>query len=75
MAQRRIVLTGLGTINPLGHNVRRFWTDLLDGKSGIRRIARYVPCQTPYRLMASMAYWEQVGVKRQLRGRRGEISS
>jgi len=43
MAPRRIVLTGLGTVNPLGNDVRQFWTNLLAGKSGIRRIARFDP--------------------------------
>jgi len=41
MARRRVALTGLGTVNPLGHNVEEFWTALLAGASGIRRIARF----------------------------------
>ena len=41
MAKRRVVLTGLGTVNPLGHCVREFWSDLLACKSGIRPIARF----------------------------------
>ena len=41
MANRRVVLTGLGTVNPLGHCVQEFWTDLLACKSGIRPIGRF----------------------------------
>jgi len=41
MARRRVALTGLGTVNPLGHNVEQFWAALLAGESGIRRIARF----------------------------------
>ncbi len=41
MAKRRVVLTGLGTVNPLGYNVGQFWSALLDGKSGIRVIQRF----------------------------------
>jgi 3-oxoacyl-[acyl-carrier-protein] synthase II len=36
-----VVLTGLGTINPLGNTVKEFWDNLLAGKSGIRRITSF----------------------------------
>ena len=35
MSRRRVVITGLGTINPLGRSVPEFWGNLLEGKSGI----------------------------------------
>ncbi len=41
MTKRRVVITGLGTVNPLAHDVENFWTALLEGRSGIRRIARF----------------------------------
>jgi 3-oxoacyl-[acyl-carrier-protein] synthase II len=41
MANRRVVLTGLGTVNPLGHGVEEFWSNLLACKSGIRPIERF----------------------------------
>ena len=34
----RVVVTGLGTINPIGNTVREFWDNLKAGKSGVRRI-------------------------------------
>ncbi len=34
MDRRRVVVTGLGTINPLAHNVDDFWAALLEGRSG-----------------------------------------
>lgn len=33
--ERRVVVTGLGTINPLGHNVHDYWAGLLAGRSGV----------------------------------------
>ncbi|MFW6132787.1 MAG: beta-ketoacyl-ACP synthase II [Planctomycetota bacterium] len=39
--RRRVVVTGLGTVNPLGHCVEEFWDNLLSCKSGIRPIARF----------------------------------
>ena len=32
----RVVITGLGTINPIGNNVKEFWDNLIIGKSGVR---------------------------------------
>lgn len=38
---RRVVITGLGTIAPLGHNVSEFWGNLLAGVSGAGIISRF----------------------------------
>lgn len=32
----QVVITGLGTINPIGNNVKEFWDNLIIGKSGVR---------------------------------------
>ena len=39
----RVVVTGLGTINPLGLNVKDFWKGLVAGKSAIGPITRFDP--------------------------------
>jgi 3-oxoacyl-[acyl-carrier-protein] synthase II len=33
--RRRVVITGMGTVNPLGHTVAEFWEASLAGKSGV----------------------------------------
>jgi 3-oxoacyl-[acyl-carrier-protein] synthase II len=33
--RRRVVITGMGTLNPLGNNVEEFWEGALAGKSGV----------------------------------------
>lgn len=41
--ERRVVITGLGLITPLGKDVKTTWQNLLKGKSGISRISRFDP--------------------------------
>ena len=41
MSQRRIVVTGLGAITPVGNNIKEFWDNLLKGKSGAGPITRF----------------------------------
>ncbi|MAG63957.1 beta-ketoacyl-[acyl-carrier-protein] synthase II [Candidatus Woesearchaeota archaeon] len=38
---RRVVITGLGTINPLGHNVESSYPRMLAGENGVRPLTRY----------------------------------
>jgi len=38
MSKRRVVVTGLGTINPLGNSVSESWEKLINGVSGISQI-------------------------------------
>lgn len=40
---KRVVVTGLGAISPLGIDVRCFWSNLTAGISGITRITRFDP--------------------------------
>jgi 3-oxoacyl-[acyl-carrier-protein] synthase II len=41
MNQRRVVVTGVGGITPLGNNVNDFWANLIAGKSGAASITRF----------------------------------
>jgi len=38
MNDRRVVITGLGAVTPIGNNVETFWSNLKNGVSGIRKI-------------------------------------
>jgi len=40
---RRVVVTGLGMLSPLGIGVKANWDAVCEGKSGIRRITRFHP--------------------------------
>jgi 3-oxoacyl-[acyl-carrier-protein] synthase II len=41
MAQRRVVITGLGIISPVGNSVGEAWDSIVTGRSGITRITRF----------------------------------
>jgi 3-oxoacyl-[acyl-carrier-protein] synthase II len=43
MTRKRVVVTGLGVISPVGNDVETFWTSLIAGKSGIGRVTRFEP--------------------------------
>lgn len=41
MSRRRVVITGLGIVCPVGNSVKEAWTNIRAGKSGITRITRF----------------------------------
>lgn len=41
MTEKRVVVTGLGVITPIGNDVPTFWDSLIKGKSGIGRITYF----------------------------------
>lgn len=41
MSTRRVVVTGLGALTPIGNTVTDFWNNLLNGVSGADRITRF----------------------------------
>ena len=41
MSRRRVVVTGLGIVCPVGIGVKQAWDNILAGKSGITRITRF----------------------------------
>jgi 3-oxoacyl-[acyl-carrier-protein] synthase II len=47
MSKRRVVVTGLGLITPLGVGVEKSWSGLVAGKPGVRRITHFDASQFP----------------------------
>jgi 3-oxoacyl-[acyl-carrier-protein] synthase II len=41
MSKKRVVVTGLGALTPVGNNINEFWANLLEGKSGAGPITKF----------------------------------
>ncbi|MFM2119159.1 MAG: beta-ketoacyl-[acyl-carrier-protein] synthase [Pseudomonadota bacterium] len=49
MTRRRIVVTGLGLVTPVGNTVDESWSNLLAGRSGIANVTRFDPANLSVR--------------------------
>ena len=41
MEKRRVVITGMGAVTPIGNNVETFWKNVKEGKNGIGAITKF----------------------------------
>ena len=51
---KRVVVTGVGAVTPLGHNVADTWQALLAGRSGVGPVTRFDVSQYPTRIAAEV---------------------
>jgi 3-oxoacyl-[acyl-carrier-protein] synthase II len=56
--RRRVVITGMGVISPLGHSVAGMWRALLEGRSGVGPITRFDASRFPTRIAAEVRDFE-----------------
>jgi len=57
-ANRRVVITGLGLVTPLGNDLATNWEKLLAGRSGIGAITRFDAAQLPVRIAGEVRNFE-----------------
>lgn len=57
-AHKRVVITGMGAITSLGHNVADFWSSLLAGKCGIDRVTLFDPKDHTCQIGAEVRGWD-----------------
>src|SRR5512133_2478256 len=50
----RVVITGMGWITPMGHNIESAWKRLLGGESGITRTSLFDACTFPTSIAAEV---------------------
>ena len=51
---RRVVVTGIGAVTPVGNNVPEFWEAIKNGKNGIAPITRFDVSESKYKLAAEV---------------------
>ncbi len=56
--KRRVVITGIGMINPLGLDVETVWTALKEGKSGVGPTTIFDASRFPTRIAAQVNGWD-----------------
>lgn len=60
--RRRVVVTGLGAVTPLGNDVSTFWENLLTGKSGVGPITQFDASNLEVRIAAEVKDFDPVGL-------------
>lgn len=62
MDKRRVVITGMGSVNPLGHNIADTWQAVQNGVCGIAPITQYDAANQKVHLAAEVKDWDPTSV-------------
>ena len=52
--RRRVVITGMGAVSPVGNDVASSWCSVVEGRSGVTRITRFDPSQYETQIAAEV---------------------
>src|SRR5687767_12607536 len=71
--RRRVVVTGVGSINPMGHDVETVWNGLKEGRSGVGYTTIFDASRFPTKISAEVKDWDvsQIGEDPQVWKNRG----
>jgi 3-oxoacyl-[acyl-carrier-protein] synthase II len=56
--RKRVVVTGVGAVNPMGHTVEEVWTGLKEGKSGVGVTTIFDASRFPTKISAEVKGWD-----------------
>jgi 3-oxoacyl-[acyl-carrier-protein] synthase II len=56
--RRRVVITGVGVVNPMGHDVATMWSGLKEGKSGVGYTTIFDASTFPTQISAEVKDWD-----------------
>ena len=59
---RRVVITGMGAVTPLGNDVATFWRRLVAGESGVRTITLFDPSRVDSKVAGEVVDFDASGV-------------
>ena len=60
--RRRVVVTGIGAVTPLGLTAETTWSGMLAGRSGVRTIASFDPSRVTSRIAGEIPDFDASGV-------------
>ena len=74
--RRRVVITGIGMINPMGNDVETVWAGVREGRSGVAYTTIFDASRFPTRISAEIKDWDitQLGMDPETWERRGRHS-
>ena len=58
MVERRVVVTGLGVVTSIGHDVGTFWASLIAGRIGVGRVTLFDPSAFACQIGAEVRNWD-----------------
>ena len=56
--RRRVVVTGMGVVNPLGHDVESMWSAMKEGRSGVGYTTIFDASKFPTKISAEVKNWD-----------------
>jgi 3-oxoacyl-[acyl-carrier-protein] synthase II len=56
--KKRVVVTGLGAVTPIGNNIQEFWDGIRSGRSGLGTITKFDPSRVDCRVAAEVKGFE-----------------
>jgi len=59
---RRVVVTGMGVVSPLGNNIGKFWQNISAGKSGISKVTRFDTNEFSTKIAGEVKNFESEGI-------------
>jgi 3-oxoacyl-[acyl-carrier-protein] synthase II len=73
--KRKVVVTGLGVISPLGESIDELWKNLLDGKSGISTVTKFDSTQFPVHIAGEVKNFDPAKYMDKKEARRMDLSA
>ncbi|WP_182200042.1 beta-ketoacyl-ACP synthase II [Paraliobacillus salinarum] len=58
MTKKRVVITGMGTVSPLGNTIDQLWSNLIEGNSGIDYFTKVNKDDFPAKVGAEVKNWD-----------------
>lgn len=59
---RRVVVTGIGVVSPLGNNKEDFWSSLIEGKSGVGKLTLFDAHEFSCQISAEVKDFNAIGI-------------